>query len=243
MRRLQLAALALLVLGWEALSWSGLFYRGVIPSILSISAALAGLLVQPSFYANLLTTLGEVLGAVAIGATLGFVAGILIGGTRLARRAYEPALHYLAPTPKIVFLPILITLFGVGPASKVAMGAVSCFFPVALSVIGGMVLVNPVHLRVARGFGLSRWRTILSVYLPSLVAPVLTGLRLGLGVAVIGCLLSEIKLSNRGLGFIAIQYYGQFRIPEMYAVLIVIFLLAGLANTGLSRLRLAAARY
>ncbi len=58
----------------------------------------------------------------------------------------------------------------------------------------------------------------------------LTGFRLGLGVAVIGCLLSEIKLSNRGLGFLAIQYYGQFRIPEMYAVLLVVFALAGAGN-------------
>ena len=57
-----------------------------------------------------------------------------------------------------------------------------------------------------------------------------TGFRLGLGVAIIGCLLSEIKLSNRGLGFLAIQYYGQFRIPEMYAVLLVVFALAGLGN-------------
>lgn len=238
MRRLQLTGALGLLLLWEGLSFSGLFYRGVLPSTVQIGAALANMLAQPSFWPHALTTLGEVLGALAIGATLGLVVGILVGGTLLSRRAYEPALHYLAPTPKIVFLPILITLFGVGPASKVAMGALSCFFPVVLSVISGMTQVSPVHLRVARGFGLSQWRTIRAVYLPSLVRPAITGLRLGLGVAVIGCLLSEIKLSNRGLGFLAIQYYGQFRIPEMYAVLIVIFAFAGAGNALLSRVRL-----
>lgn len=233
----RLAAAVLLLAAWEAASWSGLFYRGVLPSVVQIGAALGGLLSDPAFWRHLGTTAMEVAGALAIGGSLGIAAGVLVGGGRLARRAYEPALHYLAPTPKIVFLPILIALFGVGPSSKVAMGALSCFFPVALSVASGMALVDPVHLRVARSFGLSRLRTLRSVHLPSLVRPMVTGLRLGLGVAVIGCLLSEIKLSNRGLGFLAIQFYGQFRIPEMYAVLIVVFALAGFGNLLFARIR------
>ncbi len=117
------------------------------------------------------------------------------------------------------------------------MGALSCFFPLALSVASGMAGIDPVHMRVARSFGLSRSRTLRSVVLPSLVRPLATRLRLGLGMAVIGCLLGEIKLSNRGLGFMAIQYYGQFHIPEMYAVLLVVFALAGLGNAATGRLR------
>ena len=231
-----IAAVALLVL-WEAASWSGFFYRGVLPSVLQIAVALARLLADPTFWWHLGTTAMEVAAALLIGGTLGIAAGVLVGGGRLLRAAYEPALHYLAPTPKIVFLPIMIALCGVGPASKIAMGALSCFFPVALSVASGMTLVSPVHLRVARSFRLSRSRQLRSVYLPSLVGPMVTGMRLGLGVAVIGCLLSEIKLSNRGLGFLAIQYYSQFRIPEMYAVLIVVFALAGAGNLLFGRVR------
>ncbi len=235
--RLRLVAALLLLALWEGAAYSGLFYRGVLPSVVQIGGALVRLLADPAFWRHLGTTAMEVAGALAIGGSLGIATGLLVGGGLLARRAYEPALHYLAPTPKIVFLPILIALFGVGPPSKIAMGALSCFFPVALSVASGMALVNPVHLRVARSFGLSWLRTLRSVYLPSLVRPMVTGLRLGLGVAVIGCLLSEIRLSNRGLGFLAIQFYGQFRIPEMYAVLIVVFALAGLGNAGFGRIK------
>ena len=234
---LRLAAAVVLLAVWEAASWSGLFYRGVLPSVVQIGGALLRLLSDPAFWRHFGTTAMEVALALLIGGGLGIAAGVLVGGGRLLRRAYEPALHYMAPTPKIVFLPILIALFGVGPSSKVAMGALSCFFPVALSVASGMALVSPVHLRVARSFGLSWGRTLRSVHLPSLLAPIATGLRLGLGVAVIGCLLSEIKLSNRGLGFLAIQFYGQFRIPEMYAVLIVVFALAGLGNMAFARIR------
>ena len=231
-----IAVLVLLAL-WEGAARSGLFYQGVLPPVPLIAAALARLLADPAFWRHAGTTAFEVVCALLIGGTLGVACGILVGGGRLLRRAYEPALHYLAPTPKIIFLPILIALCGVGPGSKIAMGALSCFFPLALSVASGMAQINPVHLRVARGFGLSRARTLRSVVLPSLVQPLATGLRLGLGVAVIGCLLGEIKLSNRGLGFLAIQYYGQFRIPEMYAVLLVVFALAGLGNAATGRVR------
>ena len=177
----RLGAALLLLAAWEGAAASGLFYRGVLPSVITIGAALARLLSDPAFWRHLATTGMEVLGALAIGGALGVAVGVLVGGGQVVRRAYEPLLHYVAPTPKIVFLPILITLFGVGPSSKVAMGALSCFFPVALSVMSGMALVNPVHLRVARSFGLSRWRTLGSVYLPSLVRPVVTGLPPGAG--------------------------------------------------------------
>ena len=65
----------------------------------------------------------------------------------------------------------------------------------------------------------------------ALVQPILTGLRLGLGVAIIGVLLGEIKLSSAGLGFLAGDFYIQYRIPYLYAVLILIFALAVAANT------------
>ncbi len=234
---LRLLAAIILIALWEGASRSGLFFQGVLPSLPTILGALGALLASASFWPNVAVTVFEVVCALLIGGTLGVVCGVLVGGGRLLRRAYEPALHYLAPTPKIVFLPILIALCGVGPSSKIAMGALSCFFPLALSVASGMAQINPVHLRVSRSFGLSRMRTLRSVVLPSLVRPLATGLRLGLGVAVIGCLLGEIKLSNRGLGFLAIQYYGQFRIPQMYAVLLVVFAIAGLGNAAAGRIR------
>lgn len=234
--RLRVIAAVVILLAWEAASASGLFYRGVVPSVVTIGAALARMLAATEFYRHLAVTGMEVLSALAIGASLGVAVGILVGGSRLATRAYEPPLHYLAPTPKIVFLPILIALFGVGPSSKVAMGALSCFFPMALSVASGMRQVSPVLLRVGRSFRLTRWQVVQKIVLPSLVPPIATGLRLGLGMAIIGCLLSEIKLSNRGLGFLAIQHYSQFRIPDMYALLLVVFGLAALANALVGRL-------
>ncbi len=216
---------------WEALAASGLLYRDVVPSSIRVAAAMGTLLATPDFYYNIELTIVEVLVSLALGASAGVVVGLALGADRFAGKAFEPYLHYLAPTPKIVFLPILLVLFGIGPGSKIAMGTLSCFFPMALSVATGVREVDAVLLRVGRSFNLSLAQTVRKIYLPSLVPPIATGLKLGLGVAIIGCLLAEIKMSNRGLGFLVMQYYAQFRIPAMYAVLIAAFGIAAFGNT------------
>lgn len=215
---------------WEAVAASGLLFEGVVPSSLKVFAALGVLLSSADFYYNLEFTLMEILVSLALGVGAGIVVGLVLGADRIAGKAFEPYLHYLAPTPKIVFLPILLVLFGVGPGSKIAMGTLSCFFPMALSVATGVREVDAVLLRVGRSFHLTLWQTIRKIYLPALVPPIATGLKLGLGVAIIGCLLAEIKMSNRGLGFLVMQYYAQFRIPYMYAASIAAFAIAALGN-------------
>lgn len=230
-------ALAAAILGfWEALAWSGWFYRDVVPSLERVFVAAANLWPSEVFWVNLLVTGGEVAAAMAIGGTAGIVVGIAVGGSRFMTRAYEPFLHYLGPTPKIIFFPVLIMLFGVGVGSKIAMGALSCFFPVALSVAAGMRGIEPVLIRVGRSFGASTLQMVAKVYLPAMRAPVLNGLRLGFGIAVIGTMLAETKLSNKGLGYLIIQSYVQFDMPRMYAVLIFVFALAAGMNGLLTRL-------
>ena len=159
----------------------------------------------------------------------------MLGANRFLGRAFEPYLYYLGPTPKIIFLPVLIMWVGVGPASKVAMGALSCFFPIALSVAAGMRQINPVLIRVGRSFRARPWQMALKIHLPAMRHPIVNGVRLGLGVALIGTLLAETKLSNRGIGFLIIQAYSLFDMPRMYAMLIVLFVLAIGANSVMDR--------
>jgi ABC-type nitrate/sulfonate/bicarbonate transport system permease component len=230
------AALVALWAAWELAARSGLLYEGVVPSSLRVAAALVGELGDRLFWRDAAWTTLEIAAGFAIGTAVGVAAGLTLGGARLAARAAGPYLHGLATTPKIIFLPIVMLLCGVGAGSKIGMAALSAFFPVAIATIAGMASIDGVLVRVARSFDASRWDMVRKVYLPALVAPIVTGMRLGLGVATIGVLLAEIKFSDRGLGHRAIQYYQFFRIAEMYAVLLASFALAVAANAAMGRL-------
>jgi NitT/TauT family transport system permease protein len=230
------AIMATVLVVWQLASASGLFYRDVVPSLFAIARALMAVITNPEFYRHLGVTLFEVGTALAIGGALGVLVGLALGGSRFLAQAFEHYLYYLGPTPKIIFFPIMIMWFGVGPASKVAMGAVSCFFPIVLSVASGMRQIDPVLVRVGQSFKANRWQAATKIHLPAMRAPILNGVRLGLGVAIIGTLLAETKLSNAGVGYLIMQAYAVFDMPRMYAMLIVLFTLAIGANALVGRL-------
>ena len=221
---------------WQAVSVSGLLFRDVVPSLGAIGGALAHLLIDPGFYGHLGTTGLEIGLALVIGGLSGLIVGLALGANRLLGKAFEPYLYYLGPTPKIIFFPVMIMWFGVGPGSKIAMGVISCFFPIALSTAAGMRQIDRVLIRVGRSFRAAAWQMVSKIYLPAMRAPIVNGVRLGLGVAVIGTLLAETKLSNRGVGFLVINSYSTFDMPRMYALLIVVFVIAIGANALVGRL-------
>jgi NitT/TauT family transport system permease protein len=227
--------IVVLLAGWEALARSGLLFLDVVPTLPAIARALTTLVLQPAFYANLGWTVGEIALALLIGGVAGLLVGLLLGANRFLGRAFEPYLYYLGPTPKIIFFPVMIMWFGVGPASKMALGALSCFFPIALSTAAGMRQIDTVLVRVGKSFRASTAQMVTKIYLPAMREPIVNGVRLGLGVAVIATLLAETKLSNRGIGYLIIQAYSSFDMPRMYAVLIVLFTLAIGANALVGR--------
>ena len=209
---------------------SGLLFRDVVPQLQLVIAGLAGVLSDGSFYANLAVTAWELVISMLVGGGAGLLVGLALGGNRFLASAYERWVNWLGPTPKIVLFPVMLMLFGVGPSSKMAMGAVSCFFPVALSVAGGVRGVDAALLRVGRSFRASGTQMLTKIYLPAMAAPLVNGVRLGFGVALIGVLLAETKLSNQGIGYMIMQAYARFDMPRMYALLILAVVLAIAVN-------------
>ena len=232
----RVALVAGVLVAWEALARSQLLFEDVVPPLERIAQALAATLGAADFYIHLGWTAWEIAAALAVGGSAGVIAGLTIGGNAFLRRAFEPFLLYLGSTPKLIFFPVMIMLFGVGAGSKIALGAISCFFPVALSTAAGMRQMRQVYIRVGKSFGARTWQMAWKVYLPALREPIINGLRLGLGIALIATLLGETKLSNRGIGYLIIQAYAGFDLPRMYALLLSVFTLAILANALVDRL-------
>jgi ABC-type nitrate/sulfonate/bicarbonate transport system permease component len=235
-RRLQIVTLLCLLALWELVSLSGIIYRGVVPSWAAIVQALFGLLTRPSFWANAAVTLSEIALALFIGSVAGILAGLAIGSSRLAAAATEPIINAFASTPKVIFLPLLYLVFGIGMSSKIAVGALGSFFPMVVGVVAAMLQMNPVMTRVGRSFGLSRTQMIRKIYLPSLVEPIRNALRIAVGVAISACLIAETRFSFAGLGFMVFNAFERSRFAEVYAVLVMIFALAALANILINRL-------
>lgn len=233
---MRLAAAALLLGAWQALALSGLLFRDVVPTLPMIATALLRTLSDPEFWRNLGITSGEFALAMTIGGLSGVAVGLALGANRFLGRAYERWVYWLAPTPKIIFFPVLLMLFGAGPSSKVAMGAMSSFFPLAISLAAGVRGVDRVLVHVGRSFRANPLQMMTKIYLPAVRHALLNGLRLAFGIAATGVLLAETKLSRGGIGYMLNDAYRRFDMPQMYALLILVVLLIAALNAILARL-------
>ncbi len=234
--QIRLAIVLVMVGIWELIAWSGWLYQEVFPSGLIVLASVGQLVVDGAFYQHLMVTLVEILVGLLIAIVLGVSTGLLLGVSEQLYRGMDPILVALATTPKIVFFPVIMLLVGIGTESKIAMGALSAYFPIALSSAASVRSVPQVLIDVGRALKLSRWQMARTIFVPAVLPELLTGVRLGLGVCIIGVLLAEIKMSNQGLGFMAIEYYNLFDIPSLYAALLVIFLIAIAINAVIDHL-------
>jgi ABC-type nitrate/sulfonate/bicarbonate transport system permease component len=240
---IKLLTILVLIGLWEGLSRSALFYKGVLPSSWIVVQAIAGELADSSFYHDLGITMLETSAGFVAGAIIALLFALVLGTNAYMRKMIEPYIIAIGGTPKIIFLPILFLVFGLGIESKIAKAALSAFFPIVLSVTSGIVQIPPVLLRVGRGFDLSRWQMLTKIYLPAVTNPLLTGLQLGVATAIIGVLSAEISYANAGLGYRLIRNADQFKISQVYAIIILIFTVSATINFAISRLQQRLSRH
>jgi ABC-type nitrate/sulfonate/bicarbonate transport system permease component len=241
--RIRVATFVLVVCLWQAVSVSGLLYEGVVPQPLSVAVSLVGELIDSSLYHDLGFTLLESFGGFLFGSLIAIAIGVWLGANGFMRRAFEPYIFALAGTPKVIFLPILFLVFGLGIESKIAKAALSAFFPVVFSAISGFLQISSVHIKVGESFGLNIWQKVTMIYLPAMLPSLIVGLRLGIAMSIIGVLSAEIAYSNVGLGFRLIRYADQFRISNMYATILIIFSTTALINHSISRIEKSKMRH
>jgi NitT/TauT family transport system permease protein len=226
----QMLTLLLVVTVWELIGRTGILFAELFPPMLDILHSLWRYVTTPLLLPHLKASLYEVCGALAFAALTGIPLGILWGSRSSWLEIVEPLILYAAVVPKIVIFPVFILFLGIDVHSKLAVGAIAAFFPISLLTIAGMREVKKVYVDVARIAGASAYQIAMHVYLPAIAGQVFTGIRIGMGAAVTGALLAETKIAKAGLGFMIVEYYGQFRIADMYSLLLFIFILAAIAN-------------
>jgi ABC-type nitrate/sulfonate/bicarbonate transport system permease component len=233
---IRLGTVVLFLAIWELAGRSGLVPSEILPPASEVFAQITTLFRSDSFWADVAASLYEILVGFLVGSLLGLSFAALIATSDYVNRIFEPLIYYLGAVPKIILFPILILFLGTGLQSKMGMAAITAFFPIVVNTALAIREVNPIHVRAARTLGATRAQLYSKVYVPSMLGPVLSGMRLGLGVAITGALLAETAVAQVGLGFRAVELYSQLRIAEMYALILLIFIGAALVNVGIGRL-------
>lgn len=203
------------------------------PSSLQILRASGELFVSGDVYAHIFVTLYETAAGFMIAIVLGLAIGLLLGVDRTLGEIFEPIILSSYAIPKIIFLPLLLVIFGVGISSKIANATLHAVFPIILNTLVGIREVNWIHVKTARSMNATKAQTFTKVYFPSMVLPVFAGMRIGVGFGFLGSLLAELFEAKTGLGFLVASFYNTGQIAKMLAVILFVFILTMAINAGM----------
>jgi NitT/TauT family transport system permease protein len=222
---------SLLMLGVLLLIWQGLFlYAGdVAITPPGRTVAFAGqLLGSATFWRNAQVTMLAFGYALAISAAAGIGLGLLLGLRRFAGDVTEPILASFYTIPKVTLYPVMLLLFGLGLSAKVAFGVIHGMIPITLFTLAAVKNIPPVLLRSARAMRLSPVQTATTVLAPAVLPEIVTGLRVGFALTMLGVLIGEMFASQRGLGFLIINGINthDVRMTTTVAMLVVVFAVA-----------------
>ncbi len=177
-------------------------------------------------YSHLGVTLVETVLAFGIGALGGLAGGLWLALSPMASALLEPYIKAMNSMPRIILAPIFSVWFGLGIASKVALGVTLVFFIVFFNVYQGVKEVSPVILANARMLGARPRQLLRHVYLPSATSWVFSSLHTSVGLAFVGAVVGEYLGSASGVGYLIHQAEGVF---DMNTVMAGILVLTGFA--------------
>jgi ABC-type nitrate/sulfonate/bicarbonate transport system permease component len=210
--------------------------RILLPNPVDVVSALGNVLATGEYLNDLRVTLTELAIAFAISVTAGITLGYLISRTGFRIRVFDPLLSAIYSVPLILFLPLYVLWFGLGPASKIALGATISFFPIVLSTIAGFSRVEPMMVTAARSMGASDLQLFRFVLLPAAFPVIIAGARLGFTVALLSIIGSETLASLAGLGHHIVELSEGMEMPRMFAYIAFVVAIAAILNLIVSRL-------
>ena len=227
------------------LLWEGVVRAGAVNPLFTSSpsrivAAAIEMFADESFYGHLSVSAEEFFSGFGLAIVIGVPLGLLMGWYSRVNAVLEPFVSALYATPRIALLPLLIIWFGIGIASKVAIVFLGAIFPILVNTITGVRTIDVDFIKVARSFGATDRQMFATVVLPSSVPMLLTGLRLGLGHALVGIVVGEMYGATQGLGYLIAVAGARFQTDQ---VMVGIILIAGLGVVLTELLRAVERRF
>ena len=242
-----------LLIVWEALTQSGFINPQILPAPSQVLLRWIDYLKPLEQYdpANMsylawffsgelphdaLASIIRVVGGFGIGAGLALPLGLLMGGSARFYQLMNPLVQLLRPIPPIAYIPLAILWFGLGNPPAFFLISLGAFFPVLMNTISGVRTVDEIYIRAARNLGASGATLFLRIILPAATPHILTGLRVGIGVAFIVVIVAEMIAVNNGLGFRILEAREFMWSDKIIAGMITIGLLGLAIDTGMDRI-------
>jgi NitT/TauT family transport system permease protein len=152
----------------------------------------------------------------------GMLLGVFVGSSPLVYNGLYPVLIGFNSIPKVALVPVLVVWFGIGTVPAVLTAFLISFFPIAVNVATGLATLEPELEDVLRSLGAKRRDILLKVGLPRSLPYFFASLKVAITLAFVGSVISETIASNQGIGTLMVQASSSFRIPLVFAGLIVI---------------------
>lgn len=229
-RAIRWGTIVALLAVWEIV---GRFFadRTLFASPTSVIAAwLPTIAGDPKVASAIGVALVELVVAFVLAVVVGIAAGVAIGINDFGRITLFPFVLLVWGLPQVVFLPLVILVFGIGPASRIAFGFTHGVLPVIVNTVAGMRDVNPLYLASARSMGASRAHILRHIIFPNMVATVFTGLRLAMTLTLLGVILAELFVSTNGIGSYTQLFANTLKPASLFALILTFAAIAVMIN-------------
>jgi NitT/TauT family transport system permease protein len=233
MTTLRRGLIILILLGlWEAVRR----FNVVGPLLLASPSEIAGALFNSWFdyLIALRVTAIEIAIALAFAWTLGIAAGTIAGLRPFLTATAGPLLSSLFAVPLISWYPLFMVWFGIGITSKITYAVVSGFFPIAINTMNGIRTLESQYLLLGKAIGCSRRQIVFRILLPMAMPSIVSGLRIGTALVVIGVIVAEMLASLGGIGYLISYYRSIYATAHVYLGILFAVGCALVANWGLS---------
>ncbi len=234
-----LGALAVLLLAWGALS-AAIGSPALPGPVIAIQTFFAQ---WAELWPQMLVSGARVVVAMAIGTALAVPLGLWLGRSARADAFAAPMIYLLYPIPKVVFLPVLLVLLGLGDTPKIALIALIVFFQILVTARDAAKAVPEGSVVSVRSLGASRFDVYRHVVVPASLPDIFTALRIGTGTAIAVLFLTESIAGSSGLGYYIVDAWGQIDYPAMFAGIIAMALLGVVLYEALDALETWATRW
>jgi sulfonate transport system permease protein len=224
-----------LIVVWEALARAGWLSPQVLPAPSKVLQTAWKLTRSGSLLNDLGVSMLRAAAGFAIGGSIGFAFGTLVGFSRIAEALIDRSVQMVRAIPFLALVPLVIVWFGVGEAQKIFLVSLGVAFPIYINTTLGIRQIDPKLVELGRVQGLDTWQLIRRIILPGALPSILTGVRYSLATAWLALVVAETIGAQSGLGFLAMDAR-EFLRTDVIVLTIVIYALIGVAADSIARL-------